>query len=587
MKKYIILNSLMLFSALLQGQGLINYGSHIVVSGSTYLVIDGASGNVQNESGVIDLAGILKVGGNFTNNVTNTNAFGTLAAGSEVIFAGTATQTIGGSSTAVFTFDELTINADAIIKMDAGKKLTLNGNLTNNGNFTLAATENDGSATLKISAAIAGTGAYNMETYMTSGRNWYVSSPVTTAKSSVFNAASNPMSWYDEAHGTSAPWPTISNNTTNLDPMKGYIATVSTNGIVTFTGGSYNNSNAPLTVYRTALQSKEGFNLVGNPYPAFYDFGSSLKTNIQPSYWYRAKNAGNTAYVFDTYSVTNGLGTSLSGKSVTANIPPMQAFWVRVDDGQSSGTISFDKQYVNHSDLASNRRRSPNASSAKYVRLQVSNGYNYDETILVFNPLASDGYDAYDSPKMSNGSTAIPEIYSKAGNETVAINGMKAFETEKNVALGFNTAQSNSFTIKATEITGFDAGYKIVLYDDNLKTEYDLTANTAYQFSSSEVNTLSRFEVRFKAPGITTDITENAVELTRFVRNNNNQITLHYSGQPTGNEILSLYNTAGIMLNKKQILCSEISIDMPYPAGVYVLKAQIGAKIIANKITIK
>jgi hypothetical protein len=531
MKKYIILNSLILFSALSQGQGLLNNGSHIVVSGSTYLVVDGASGNVQNESGVIDLAGILKVGGNFTNNVTNTNAFGTLAAGSEVIFAGTATQTISGSSTAVFAFDKLTINADAIVKMDAGKKLTLNGNLTNNGNFTLAATENDGSATLKISAAIAGTGTYNMEAYMTSGRNWYVSSPVSGAKSSVFNAASNPMSWYDEAHGTSAPWPTISNNTTNLDPMKGYIATVSTNGIVTFTGGSYNNSNAPLTVYRTALQSKEGFNLVGNPYPAFYDFGCSSKTNIQPSYWYRAKNAGNTAYIFDTYSVTNGLGTSLSGKSVTCTIPPMQAFWVRVNDGQSSGTISFDKQYVNHSDLAGNRRRSPKASSAKYVRLQVSNGYNYDETILVFNPLASDEYDAYDSPKMSNGSTAIPEIYSKAGNEIVAINGLKTFESERRIALGFNTAETNSFTIKAIEIVGFDAQQKIILYDIENEIEHDLSNLTNYEFNSSAINTLNRFELIFKVSGITTNLKTDNNAITRFVRYDNTHIALHFNGQ--------------------------------------------------------
>jgi len=586
MKSIYIILILLAVATLARAQGLVNNGGNIVVSSDTYLVVDGTSGNLQNESGVIDLTGKLKLDGNFTNNVTAASAFGTLASGSEVILAGTGTQTIGGNSTAVFTFDKLTVNSGATVQATAGKQLTLNGDLTNNGTFTIGAS-NEEQSTVKISGSISGAGTYNMQAYLTAGRNWYVSSPVSGAKSSVFNAASNPIMWYDEAHGSTVPWAAITDNTTDLVPFRGYIATVPTNGNVTFTGGSINNSAQTLTVYRTAGQTKEGFNLVGNPYPAFYNFGSSTKTNIQPSYWYRAKNAGNTAYVFDTYSVTNRLGTSLSGKSVTANIPPMQAFWVRVDEGQSSGTISFDKQYINHRDLTANRRRSPEASNAKYVRLQVSNGVNYDEAILVFNPLASDGYDAYDSPKMSNGSASIPELYSKAGNEVVAINGMKAFETEKNVALGFNTAQSNSFTIKATEITGFDASYKIVLYDDVLKTEHDLTSLSNYEFSSSVVNTLSRFEVRFKAPGITTGFDNNANATARFVRNDNTHIALHFDGQIYSDNCITIYNTAGMALTNKLIRSNITEMHLPYPAGVYIVQARLANQTITQKITIK
>jgi len=525
---------------------------------------------------------------------TNTTAWESAVNWSEAEVAGSTTNLIIPNVTndpivadgITATANNITIEAGAELTANANGRLTISGDVVNNGTFTLKS-DDVASSTLKITGAFSGTGTYNMQAFLTAGRNWYVSSPVLGAKSSVFNAASNPVYWYDEAHGSSVPWAVINDNITDIVPFRGYIATVPSNGNVTFTGGAFNNSDEILTLYRTAGQTKEGFNLVGNPYPAFYDFGSSTKTNIQPSYWYRAKNTGNTAYVFDTYSVTNGLGTSLSGKSVTGNIPPMQAFWVRVDDGQSSGTISFNKQYINHRDESANRRRTPAATTAKYIRLQVSNGVNYDEAILLFNPLASDNFDAYDSPKMSNGSAAIPELYSKAGNETVAINGMKAFETEKNVALGFNTAQNTNFTIKASEITGFDAGYRIVLYDAILKTEHDLTSLSNYEFSSSAVNTLSRFEVRFKAPGIATGFDNSANATARFIRTDNTHIALHYSGQLSNNDRVTIYNTAGMALANSLIRSNTTEIHLPYPAGVYMVQARLANQTIMQKIIIQ
>lgn len=465
-------------------------------------------------------------------------------------------------------------------------RLQATGNLTNNGTLTAAANENE-EATIKVSGTVTGSGTFNVETYLTSGRNWYVSSPVSGAKASVFNAASNPVFWYDEAHGSTLPWVAITDNTSDLVPYKGYIATVPNSENVTFTGGTLNNSNQTLTLYRTAGQTKEGFNLVGNPYPAYYDFGSSTKTNIQPSLWYRAKNADNTAYVFDTYSLTNRLGTSLSGKAVTCNIPPMQAFWVRVDNGQNSGTISFDKQYANHCDLSTNRRRSPEVSNAKHIRLQVSNGQYFDETILVFNPLASDEFDAYDSPKMSNGSAAIPELYSKAGNEIVAINGLKTFTTEGRIPLGFNTTKKDTFTLKATELVGFDAQQKIVLYDIEKGVEHDLTSLSNYEFSSPITNTLSRFEIRFKASELSTNLTDSNDSFASFIRNSNREITLNYSGLITGNENVTVCNAAGIALQSNRVVNLQTKMQLPYPAGLYILKAQLGQQSTVQKIIIQ
>jgi hypothetical protein len=594
MKKTFITMLIATVALAIYGQGLLNNGAHIIISSGTVLNVAGSGGNVQNESGVIDLTGKLKLGGNFSNNVTAANAFGTLASGSEVIFAGTGTQTIGGSSTAVFSFDKLTVNSGASVQLDSAKQITLTGSLTNNGTFTLKTNDDNATSTL-IDNGYTGSGTCKMETKLLTGRNWYLSSPVASATSAVLNTTQwYPLMAYNEPLGSTEPWEIITDDQTPLAITKGYIANfLNQNDVYTFTGGAFNSGNISTGVdgapalTRTAGKLKEGFNLVGNPYPSYVNIQSAAKTNIIPTYWYRTANIDGTVYYFDTYNMASEVGISLSGKSVTNYIPPMQAFWVRIEQGFSSGSISFSNALRSHKEVQNNLFRAPAVAGQQIIRLRVSNGTNSDETLVVFNPLASDGYDMYDSPKMSNGSTVIPEIYSKAGNEIVAINGMKNFDIERRIALGFNTAQNNTFNIKATEIVGFDAQQKIVLYDIDKKIEHDLTGLTNYEFSSLAINTLSRFELIFKVSGPTTNIDSATDSDARFVRNDNTHIALHYSGLTTSNDCITIYNTAGMALANKLIRSSITEMHVPYPAGVYIVQARLANQTITQKITIK
>ncbi|MFZ4799255.1 MAG: hypothetical protein ACOYMA_17280, partial [Bacteroidia bacterium] len=83
-------------------------------------------------------------------------------------------------------------------------------------------------------------------------------------------------------------------------------------------------------------------------------------------------------------------------------------------------------------------------STQQVLRLQVSNGTNNDEAIIIFNEDALNGYDDFDSPKMSNGNVAIPEIYTMAGSEQLVINGLNSITTNEVVPLGFYTGQANT-----------------------------------------------------------------------------------------------------------------------------------------------
>ncbi|MFZ4726625.1 MAG: hypothetical protein ACOYMD_14420, partial [Paludibacter sp.] len=78
------------------------------------------------------------------------------------------------------------------------------------------------------------------------------------------------------------------------------------------------------------------------------------------------------------------------------------------------------------------------------LRLQVSNVTNNDEAIIIFNEDAQNGYDDFDSPKMSNANVAIPEIYTMAGSEQLVINGLNSITTNEVVPLGFYTGQANT-----------------------------------------------------------------------------------------------------------------------------------------------
>ncbi len=137
----------------------------------------------------------------------------------------------------------------------------------------------------------------------------------------------------------------------------------------------------------------------------------------------------------------------------------MQSFWVRVNADGATGSLAFDNSMRSLQDdsLSTNKLRSAKVDDTKLIRLQVSNGTNSDEAIVLVNADASNSYDAYDSPKWSNDNVAIPEIYTQAGTEQMVINGLNNLPLNTPLALGFKPGQTGSFSIKATEITNLDA----------------------------------------------------------------------------------------------------------------------------------
>jgi hypothetical protein len=479
------------------------------------------------------------------------------------------------------TATNLTIKPKAKLTLDAEKTLTstaftIESNATGTGTYI-----DNGTSTVTSST---------VQNYLASARNWYLSSPVSGATTS----AGNTYLKYVENGNNGTAWTPV-NTGTSFTKMVGYIAQAPSANTINFTG-TLNNGDQSITGLTSSGTAKVGFNLIGNPYPSYvnWDHAANTKTNVGASIWYRTKNNATTpVYVFDTYGASAGIGTNLNGLGdVTANIPPMQAFWVKVNAGQT-GTVGFTNEARSHADnaLPNNKFRVSSANNAmqKVLRLQVTNGTNSDEAIVLFNPNALNELDDYDSQKMSNGNVAIPEIYTTIGAEKFVINGMNNFNLDQKIPLGFSTGQLNLFTIKATQISNFDADTKIFLKDNLQNIEKELTVGSDYSFNSDVTSTENRFSLIFKSAASTTDLKNSYSNLDQDIivfKNANNHITVQYvSNFYTGTSV-SVYNSTGQKLITQNLTSTVTEINSPLSSGVYLVVVSNSVSHFTRKVTI-
>ena len=467
---------------------------------------------------------------------------------------------------------KLTISSGQTLK--AGSTLTLQSDATN------------GTATILNSGTLS-VPVVNVQQYLTSGRNWYISSPVSNAAVSSLNTATSVLR-YDEP---SAQFVAV--NSGNLTPALGYISSATTGtGTVTFSG-TLNDGSITINPTRTYnAPAKAGFNLIGNPYASYLNWDQvSLSSNVSTTMWYRTKNSGNTAYVFDTYNKTGQLGTNNNGQAVTADIPPMQAFWVRVAAPvlahDTTGTVTFNNTMRAHRGATDLLMRAPavHNSLQQVLRLQVSNGLNTDETIVLFNPNASNTLDDYDSYKMTNNNVALPEIYTTVGSDNLVINGLNSVDSTPELPLGFTTGQANAFSIRASQVSNFD-GYSIYLRDKVLNTETDLTNGTEYNFSSDVTSTASRFAVVFRSTSVSTALGKSTLKNVH-VEGKEKQIAISSSESFGVSDRVTVYSITGQQLINEQLTHSSMIVNSSFNPGIYMVTLDVNGQKRTDKVIVK
>jgi uncharacterized repeat protein (TIGR01451 family) len=500
------------------------------------------------------------------------------------------------SGAKVFVNNNLTIDQDVTphsIEVSPGAKLTLNnGNALTTSTFTLASDAANGTGTfvdLNASSGVAST-TTNIEQYFSSGRNWYFASPISNATSQVIKGTTSNQLWQRNVLGNT--WTEIMNNDSTLIPGRGYIAKVAGSGVIVF-NGALNNGVVSYPVKSQNVTSGK-FHLVGNPYPSYLNWQSvaANNTGILPTIWLRTRTVeqliGNPPvptvnWTFATVqydAVENELDiiNGSANTTISGLIPPMQAFWVRIKDNVENTSFTVNNQMRHHADVANNKFKAPASTQTQRIRLEVSNGSFSDETLLKFSPNASDNFDVYDSPKMFNNIAAIPEIYTRMGNEKLAINGMNQSFPGLQMPLGFVTGQSNSFTIRASQIQNFSADMHVVLKDKQLNTEFDLTAGEAYSFTSDATNTEDRFVVMFKSASGTTAV-DNALAGNMFVSSANGKLMLQLNTEISDARV-TVYNATGQSIHSQAVVSPTTTLNKTLDAGVYLVKVVNGGRTV-------
>jgi len=484
---------------------------------------------------------------------------------------------------------ELILNSNAAINkvtVAPGAKLTLGSNTLTATNGITLESNTDATATILDSYSTP-TLIATVQQHVSAGRNWYLSSPVSAAPYTWLSRGTSVQGWNEATKA----WVPVTEGA--LVRGKGYVqvattivspaSTTGTTGTVNVTGTT-NSGDVAITVSRTESSSSCGFNLVGNPYPSYLKWtgvngflAEATNDSISTSFWYRTKNSSD-AYVFTTYNGSSHLvvgGTTLNNNALNEFIPPMQAFWIRVDANTAVSThnvrLTFKNNMRFHGVGDNNKFKAPKADERQLVRLQLANGNQSDEALLYFDAAAANSFDNYDSPKMMNNSATLPDLYTTVGTERLVINGMNAIADNMELPLGFTLkAAATGLKLKVSELSNFASGTKVYLLDKEQHAQTELLPTTEYTFdtSVSTTNNENRFALLFRAPSVTTGIDNAEYANIKVYVNANRQIVIDAQA---GNNY-AIYNALGQIIENGKTISNFQTSNVKLSNGVYLVK---------------
>jgi len=535
--------------------------------------------------------------GGFVNNGTYTKATET------VVFTGSSAKTISGNNTVfnnlsvsntggittqlgLLTANNLTLGSGSKFTIVPAKAVTVSGSTTLNGTECLEIKSDATAIGSFIDNGFSGAGTAKVERWVsttnpsTPGTRWeYVSSPIALALSDIYTSATHKLYYANEPTNSWLYFTYASPQ--NMIVMQGYTRKyVSTDAdgdmVKTYSGTLNTGAAVPITIGLTGSTIStvfNGWNLVGNPYPSAMDWNASgwTKTNLDNAIYFRS-NGNYGSYI-------SGVGTN----GGTQYIPPMQAFWVRVTSGQTTGTLSCNNNVRVHNAHNIYKKLSSSDNTLHITATNNTNGLT-DDTYILFNPNATDGFDGqYDAYKMFAADSIYPQTYTNNGNDNIAINSLSDLSGERTVPLGFKTSISGQFTFTADMVSSFTVnGNTVYLEDLQTGAFQNLSSNSTYQFTSGVTAGLNRFLLHFN-PSITgiTESSENNISIFGY----NNE--LHITSMCMLDGDVSIFDLLGQVITKKHISGTNadvISIDTK--SAIYVVRYTSSVQTITKQIFI-
>lgn len=286
----------------------------------------------------------------------------------------------------------------------------------------------------------------------------------------------------------------------------------------------------PLNLYDASNAWDANWNMVGNPYMAYYDL-DSIKGFTYPIVTWNGKG-------YDTYR---------PGDDVY-HFKPLEGFFIQNANlsqvtlpvsGRETRTQANTK-LENSTSSRKNVVAQLTETTRQLINLTLSDDSYTDRTRIVFNAEASVDYEmGVDANKFISTSAPI-QLYSLGkNNEQYSINERPATSSGEMIALGYYAAQAGTFTLSASRMDT-----TIIIYDYVANQYVDLSQGD-YMFSSEAGYNNSRFAMSAaKVPSNTTNIENINVEELSSVS------VYTITGQPLADNInfSDLHLSAGIYM---------------------------------------
>jgi hypothetical protein len=507
-----------------------------------------------------------------------TGAYSTTANGA--IEAKTLTVDTGGSlvvnsGTSITVANELINNVGVNgIVFENNSKLMQNNNVTNFGNITL-----NRNATPMVLLD------YSFWSSPVAAQNLFNFSPDTvTSRFYSFDTANNV---YDNS--------TI-NNSSTFTAAKGYAVRAPNTFNATpavFSGqftGVPNNGNISIAV----VNSSQGFNLVGNPYPSpidadlFVTANSSLIDGTLYFYTHNIKSDGtqyeSTALQYASWNKTgstitanpSGTGSNTQNNSTpNGTIQVGQGFFVKAS---TAGNLSFTNAMRTVTGTAANADQFFKTVTTKstaapekhrlWLNLSNANGVGLSQLLVGYVDGASNEVDnLYDGEEFGNPTTSLS---SQLNGKSYTIQGRALpFVDSDVVPLAFKAATNGTYSISLAQTDGVFASDQEVLLKDNATGTLSNLKTGAYTFTATAGTANARFELVYSKSGINS-IAENGVRATAVKKQGVFQIS-------TNGAILkdiAVYDVQGHEVLKQKNINSSVSTlsDLPSTRGVFVVK---------------
>ncbi len=440
----------------------------------------------------------LSIHGNMTVQGTFSSATGTI----EAVNA-SGSQSFNSTSSSIFEFYNLTVNNNSGLNVQSGGWAVQNNLQVSSGGMDVTGTDSvvlysTASATSQIlqSMSNAFTGNFTVRRFIRAGSSRYsnLSAPTTSATvadldddlylsgvggndadvlgsgGSVFRSVSR----WDSPTDANVP---LTTTASALSQGVGYDVYLDVSQ-PTITDTAIDFVGVP-TSGSITVQVDSGWNLVGNPYHSFIDFGALTSTGLSSTY-----------YIFSTINARYEALTSADP------IAPEQAFWVTKSTAGSVNLTFDEADKLNSNSPSFLRRRAVEEFTLELQSLE----NNYANLLKVrFDPMASNGLDENDAWYLASPVKEVPGIYAKLNqtDKNLMINSLNAWDESHKIAIEVYAGTDGQYSINGENISSVYDNYNCVyLYDNAEKKAIDLSVEPNYVFYTS-AGTHPRFDLLF------------------------------------------------------------------------------------------